>query len=380
LEHHRVVIVGGGTADITVAARLCREGVKDLAVIEPSSNHSYQPLWTLVGAGIVNVAKAQRPEAKVMPKGMTWVHDAVVSVDPDEQYVSLEARRTVGYDHLVVCSGIQLDWGNVDGLTQSLGRDGVVSNYLASTAPKTWESIRTLRSGTAIFTMPSGPIKCAGAPQKNACLAADYWQRQGVLGDINVVLALPAPSLFGVPEFAKVLEGAVVRYGIEVRFEHELSEIHGETKELVLIDKSDDDNHKENLRYDMVHVVPPQRAPNWVKESKLSDPENPAGYVAIDKHTMRHNVYPNVFSLGDAGSSPNSKTGATIRSQAPVLAANLVAAMADKPMEAAYDGYASCPLTTAHNRMVLAEFDYTMTPRPSVPLINTQKNATTCGS
>lgn len=372
-QHHRVVIVGGGTAGITVAARLCRRGVEDIAVIEPSSIHSYQPLWTLVGAGIVDVAKTQRPEAKVMPKGVTWVHDAVCSVDPDEQSVSLEAGGPISYDYLVVCPGIQLDWDKVDGLTQSLGHDGVVSNYLATTAPKTWEAIRTLRSGTALFTMPSGPIKCAGAPQKIAYLAADYWQRHGVLHNINVILALPTPSLFGVPEFAKVLEGVVARYGIEVRFQHELSEIHGQSKELVLIDKSDDEHHKENEHYDMVHVVPPQSAPNWVKESKLADPENPAGYVAIDKNTMRHSVYPNVFSLGDAGSSPNSKTGAAIRSQAPVLAANLVAVMADSPMEAIYDGYASCPLTTAHNRMLLAEFDYTMKPRPTIPLINTQK-------
>ena len=123
----------------------------------------------------------------------------------------------------------------------------------------------------------------------------------------------------------------------------------------------------------MIHVVPPQSAPDWLKKTPLAVPDSPAGYVDVDKNTMQHVRYPDVFALGDAGSTPNSKTGAAIRKQAPVVAANVKASLSSKPVEASYGGYASCPLTTSRHTMLLAEFDYTMQPAPSFPVIDTTK-------
>jgi sulfide:quinone oxidoreductase len=269
--------------------------------------------------------------------------------------------------------GSRWDWDRLPGAAETLGRDGVSSNYQFDLAPKTWQFIKGMRSGTAVFTMPSGPIKCAGAPQKIAYLACDWWREQGVLKDIHVVLVLPTPKMFGVPEFSAVLDQVAARYGIDVRLEHEVVEVNPAAREVVLVNRSGGGEEKSALRYDMAHLVPPQSAPGWIRQGPLADPANPGGYVQIDKNTMRHARYPNVFSLGDAGSSPNSKTGAAIRKQAPVVAENLAAVMAGREPAAGYDGYASCPLTTARNRMLLAEFDYTMKPRPTIPLINTQK-------
>lgn len=272
-----------------------------------------------------------------------------------------------------MCPGIQLNWNLIDGLSDALGHDGVSSNYLAETAPKTWDFIRSMRSGTAIFTMPAGPIKCAGAPQKIAYLAADYWRQQGVLKNIHVVLALPTPAMFGVPEFSAVLVEVAQRYGIDVRFQHELAEVHGAEKEIVLVNRSTDEAQKEVLGYDFLHAVPPQSAPDWLHESPVADKASPFGYVEVDKNTHQHTRYPNIFSLGDAGSTPNSKTAAAIRKQAPVVVANMQAARKNQSLPASYDGYSSCPLTTARNRMLLAEFDYTMKPHPTFPIIKTQK-------
>lgn len=371
-SHHNILIIGGGNAGISVAARLRRAGQDDVAIIEPSDKHYYQPLWTLVGGGCAPAKESVRDQATVIPKGVRWIKDRATVIDPDNQTVSIGSGELIGYDYLVVAPGIQLDWDKIHGLGGTLGKNGVSSNYDYTLASKTWELLRDLRRGTAVFTMPSGPIKCPGAAQKIAYLAADHWRQQGVLGDIHVILVLPTPKLFGVPEFRVVLEKVVERYGIDVRFEHELVEVNPEAREAILVNRQGGGSEKVSIPYDVMHVVPPQSAPDWIKKSPLAT-DAPTGYVDVDKHTHQHVRWRNVFSLGDAGSTPNSKTGAAIRKQAPVVTQNLLAVMNGKDPSEQYDGYAACPFTTARNKMLLAEFDYTMKPHPTIPLINTQK-------
>lgn len=371
-RRHRILIIGGGTAGISVAARLRRLEQDDVAIIEPADHHYYQPLWTLVGGGCAPVNESVRAEAEVMPRGVAWIHDSATEIDPDSKVVTTASGERIGYDFLVVCPGIQLDWDKIGGMADAMAGPDVSSNYNYETAPKTWELIQRTRSGTALFTMPAGPIKCAGAPQKICYLASDYWRRTGVLGDIHVVLVLPTPKMFGVPEFSQVLDTVVARYGIDVRLASEVAEIDPGARSAVVIDHANGDT-KSEVRFDMAHVTPPQSAPDWIKQSPLADPDSPFGYVQVDKGTHQHVRFPEVFSLGDAGSTPNSKTGAAIRKQAPAVVANLIAAMEGKELPCIYDGYASCPITTARDRMLLAEFDYTMKPHPTLPLIDTQR-------
>ncbi|WP_299039664.1 FAD/NAD(P)-binding oxidoreductase [uncultured Pseudokineococcus sp.] len=369
--HHHVLVVGGGSAGISVAARLRRRGVADVGLLEPSEAHYYQPLWTLAGGGRAPVAQSRRTQASVMPQGVAWTKDRAEHIDPDAKVVSTAGGTKVSYDYLVVCPGLQLDWGTVPGMAEAIRSPHASTNYLYDLAPKTWEQIRALRKGTAIFTMPSGPIKCAGAPQKIAYLAADYWREQGVLDDIRVVMVLPTPGMFGVKVFSDELERVARKFGIEVRFNSELVEVDPAGRQAVIADNKA--GTKESLTYDLMHTVPPQSAPDWLKATDLADPANPAGYVQVDKHTLQHTRYGEVFALGDAGSTPNSKTGAAIRKQAPVVVDNLMSAMAGEPLDARYGGYASCPLTTSRHTMLLAEFDYSMTPAPTFPLIDATK-------
>jgi sulfide:quinone oxidoreductase len=373
-RHTKIAIVGGGTAGITVAARLRRRGVEGVTIVDPAVTHYYQPLWTLVGGGRAPVEESARPQVSVIPKGVDWLRRAAAEIDPDIREITLDDGSTLGYDYAVVCPGIQLDFDKITGLTSTLGREGVSSNYGYALAPAMWDFIRNTRSGTAVFGMPSGPIKCGGAPQKIAYLASDYWREQGVLHRIDTHLVLPMPGIFGVPEFAEVLRGVVRRYGITVHYESEVTEVRTDTREAVVTDKTDGTTW--TLPYDVMHLAPPQSAPDWVKKSPLADPDNAGGYIQIDKHTMQHMRYQNVFSLGDAGSSPNSKTGAAVRKQAPVVVDNLLAVMDGRPLPARYNGYSSCPFTTARRRMLLAEFDYTLRPTPSIPLIDTIKERT----
>lgn len=371
VRHHQVVIVGGGTAGISVAARLRRQGVHDVALVEPSEHHYYQPLWTLVGGGLAKAGETVRPQGKLIPKGVTWVRDRAAGVDPDNRTVTLAGGGTLAYDQLVMAPGLQLDFEAVPGLAESVGRNGVSSNYRYDLAPRTWEFIQQVRSGTAIFTMPAGPIKCGGAPQKIAYLAADWWRRQGVLDGVRVILVLPTATIFSQPDWARVLTGVAADYGIEVRYESQLVEVDGDSQRAVILDNRS--GSKESIDYDLLHAVPPQSAPTWLKNSALADPASPFGYLAVDQYTLQSTRWPDVFALGDVANLPTSKTGAAIRKQAPAVVANLLAARRSKPLPARYDGYTSCPLVTAHNRMLLAEFDYELKPTPSFPFIDTMK-------
>ncbi|MFI9812891.1 NAD(P)/FAD-dependent oxidoreductase [Saccharothrix variisporea] len=365
--HHEVVIIGGGAAGISTAARLRRLG-RDVALVEPSDVHHYQPLWTLIGGGRAPAGASARPMRKLVPRGTHWLRTAAVGVDPFERRVDLADGTSLRYARLVVCPGLQLDWHRLDGLVEALGHDGVASNYSASYAPLTWEFIQRTRSGTAVFTMPSGPIKCGGAPQKIAYLAADHWRETGVLKDIDIHLVLPTPAMFAVPEYASVLEGVARRYGIHVHLESEAVAVRS-SRDVVVRGP----DGVTTLPYSFAHLVPPQSAPDWIKSSALA---GLSGYVDVDGSTLRHNEFPDVFALGDVAGTPNSKTGAAVRKQVPVVVANLLASLAGHDLPGVYDGYASCPITTGRRTLLLAEFDYTGRPRPSIPFLNTMREIT----
>jgi sulfide:quinone oxidoreductase len=362
-RHHEVVIVGGGTAGLTVAARLARarRGI-DAVVIEPSPVHSYQPLWTLVAAGVGTLAETQRPEAEVVPDGITWIRDRVERFDPGENRVLTADGTEVRYDLLVVAPGIELDWDRVPGLRAALGTPAVSSNWSPEHVEKTWRLIRDFRGGTAVFTFPSTPIKCPGAAQKIAYLADDYWRRAGVRDRTRLVYAAAGPRIFAVEKYARTLERVVERKGIEARYRLDLVQVRPEQREAVF--RHLDSGEELELRYDFLHVAPHQRTPQVVRESPLA---GTAGWVDVDRHTLRHVRYENVFSLGDASSAPTSKTGAAIRAQAPVVVENLLAARDGRALSARYDGYAACPLVTGYGKLVLAEFDYDLQPRETFP-------------
>lgn len=366
-----IVIVGGGTAGLTTAARLRRAGAHDVTVIDPAVTHYYQPLWTLVGGGQADIRISGRPQSTVIPKGVVWRQEAVTEFHPADNLLVTGTGHTIAYNMLVVATGLRSHFEQIPGLTESLSTAPVSSNYRSDLAPRTWELIRNLRSGTAVFTQPAGPIKCAGAPQKIAYLAADHWRRQGVLQNIRVVLVLPDAVMFKVPVWAAQLEKVAQRYGIEVRRSSELVSVNGGERTADVLDNNT--GTKETLPFDLLHVVPPQSAPDVVRASVLADPASPYGYLDVDQYTLRHKRFSNVFALGDVANLPTSKTGAAIRKQAPVVVANLLAALDGRPLERRYDGYTSCPLVTARDRMLLAEFDYDLHPTPSIPFIDVTK-------
>ncbi|MBI1184933.1 NAD(P)/FAD-dependent oxidoreductase [bacterium] len=372
--HHQIVIIGGGTGGLMVAAQLLNRDRKlDVAIIEPSENHYYQPAWTLVGAGTFDYDKTRRDEADYIPSGAKWIKDWVEDINADDNELKLRSGQVVSYDYLVASPGIQIDLDAMPGLKEAMGKNGVCSNYVDPNY--TWEVLKNFKGGNALFTQPTTPIKCGGAPQKIAYLAADYFKRNKV--NAHVIFATPGSTIFGVKDFADTLMQVIYRYGMHLKtfyapvaIEPDKKLIHfrwakpGDNNCIVteqdVIHEEKEGDLEIKMPYDMLHIAPPQSAPDFVKRSKLAITEGPnKGWIDVDINTLQHNRYKNVFALGDSAALPTAKTGAAIRKQAPVVAENLLHTIKSNNLsDKKYYGYSSCPLVTGYGKMVLAEFKY----------------------
>ncbi len=370
---HEVAIIGGGNAGVSLAARLKRYGVKDIALIEPKEHHLYQPLFSHIAGGRAEVKEAVRSQESVTPKGVAWIKDKAVKVDAKANSVTLESGSTVSYGHLVVCPGLQYNWDAVPGLAEAVYSPYGSSHYEFELAPKLWTLLSSLTSGTVIFTMPAGPVKCAGASQKPMYLACDYWREQGVLENIRVVMVQPYPTVFGVPEVDLELDRKIAEYGIELRTNSELVAVNNADRTATI--RNITDHTSEDLPYDVLNAVPPQSAPDWLKATDLPAEGDQGGFVEVDTETLRHPRYPNVWSLGDAVGTSNSKAGGALRQQTKVLAKNLVSARKGEPLRAKYNGYSVCPFTVSRNTVVFAEFDDRYKPMPTIPKVPTWKES-----
>lgn len=354
MSHYTVLIVGGGSAGITVAAHLLKtRPTLSVGIIEPSETHYYQPLWTLVGGGVFTREHTARPQESVIPTGATWIKDSVVSFEPDQNTVTTKSGQKITYDSLIVAPGIQLNWSKIKGLEGNMGKGGICSNYSYDTVNYTWEALQNFKGGRAIFTFPAGAIKCAGAPQKIMWLVEHYLEKNGLRDKSEIIYASATAGIFGVQRYGKALQKLVKARNIITHFGKNLVEIQADKKQAIFADLNGGENL--TLDYDFLHVVPPQSAPDFVRNSPLANAE---GWVDVHKFTTQHARFPNIFSLGDASGLPTSRTGAAIRKQAPVTAENVLAQLEGRPLEDSYDGYASCPLVTGYGRLILAEFGY----------------------
>jgi len=375
--HFQILVVGGGTAGIMTAARFLRiDPHLDLGIIEPSETHYYQPAWTLVGAGTYRFDKTARPMEDVIPKRAIWIRDYVIGFQPDSYSLSTKSGNSYTYHYLIVAPGLAYDFDLVPGLKEAMNKADVCSIY---TNPEhCWEAIRNFKGGTALFTQPTTPIKCGGAPQKIMYLAESYWRKSGVRNKTKVVFATPGSVIFGIPEIRKTLLNVVDRKDINLRFGHELRKIDS-VNQIAWFEPGKhlrEYNHKDlniakegsliGIKYDYLHTAPPSVAPRFIRESSLV---NASKWLDVDHHSLQHRKYANIFGLGDVAGLPTAKTGAAIRKQVPVVVDNIFRLIRNGHQRIkSYNGYSSCPLVTDYGKMVLAEFDYdnNFTPDPKL--------------
>ena len=362
-QHYEILIVGGGAAGISAAARLTKDRpAGSIALIEPSAEHYYQSQWSLVGAGIFPKEVSQKDTAMLIPKDCDWIRDSVTSFDPEKSKLSTKQKGVFSYEYLIITAGLQSSWTDIKGLSRNLGKKGICSNYSYKSVESTWENIRNLSKGTALFTQPASPIKGDGAPQEIMYLAEDYFRRSGQTNQINVKLSSGMPDIFPVKKYAEKLNSLCDQRGIQKTFRHDLIEVDADNK--VAVFKDLDSNELNSVEYDLLHVTPNMAPPDFIKKSLLS---TEGGWVDVNKDTMQHNHFDNVFSCGDCSSLPTSKTAAAIRAQVPIMVRNILSAIDGQPLVDYYNGYTSCSIVTGYGRSILAEFDYDLIPRETLP-------------
>ncbi|MEO6018989.1 MAG: FAD/NAD(P)-binding oxidoreductase [Knoellia sp.] len=359
MDHHEVLIVGGGNAGISLAAKLIRDGAQDVAIVESESVHRYRPMLNYVGGGEATMADLERPAASVMPDDATWIQDRVVSCDPDEPSVTTRDGRTISCTTLIIATGLDEDWEATPGLKQGYAAGWVGSTFLVESAPKVWPALRDLTSGRVVFSMPPEPAPCSATALKPLFMACDHWQQQGVLQHLDVQLVLPGPTPVGVPKADAILEGVLTAYGVQVLRNARITKA-GERQ--VTVSTPEGETVLDDLAY--AHVIPTYRAPEWIAESGLSG-DSEAGLVDVDPLTLRHRRHDAVWSLGDVDDLGIKPSGGALRKQVAVLSPNILAKDTGELDE--YDGYTVMPITVARHKLMLVEIDRAGQLEPSLP-------------
>ncbi|KAJ3526358.1 hypothetical protein NM688_g8271 [Phlebia brevispora] len=343
----------------------------DIVVLDAADYHYYQPGWTLVGSGLKQKTETRKPLESVIPSFLAHIKENVKAFAPESSSVTTTSGRKIGYESLIVATGLQINWGNIQGLPKALAdpASGVSSIYSYDTCDKVWRDIDTLRSGHAVFTQPS--VTSVQPPQKIMWMAWDRYQRTGRGDQIKVDFYTGMPTMFSVKKYSDALNELRIQRGVGGYFEHDLASIDVGNRKATF---KKPDGSTVDVDYTILHVVPKMGPPDVIKASALADE---VGWIAVDKDTLRSTKFGNVWAIGDCSSLPTSKTAAAITAQAPVLTENFFSVVdTGKVSSAKYDGYTSCPLLTGYGQLMLAEFKYGGAPKEtfaSVPFLGDQK-------
>ena len=373
----RIVIVGGGAAGISMAARLQRAlSDPDITLIDPSETHYYQPGFTLIGCGVYDSSQVHKPEASLIPGDVKWIKDYVVELDPDRNTVTTAQNGDIPYDFMVLCPGIQMHFEEIEGISRDkLGEGNVHCIYDYRSSQQCWAAIQELsqKGGRAVFTDTWTKLKCGGAPKKINMMAEDYSRQQGTRDKIDFQLFTASDKMFDVPLFCNRLEEIYAERQIPVTFEHKIRSVDTIEKKVCFEYGSGENLKVVTSGFDFLHIVPPMSAPDFVVQSEVA--VNPVtgkreSWVPTNKDTMVHARYSNIIVVGDVSGVPTSKTGAAIRMQVPVAVANLISVMEGSEPQEKYNGYTACPFATEYGKVLMAEFGYDKVPAPSIPFVD----------
>ena len=371
----RIVIAGSGLGGLAIASRLSREldGAR-ITIIDRKEVHNYQPGYTLVATGIWPVGKVSDRNADLVPAGVEWVREMVAEFDPEANAVVTDSGKRIEYDYLVVATGLHLDFAQIEGMdVAAIGTHGLGCVYPSPVAAEaTWQAMDAFRQkgGQALMTLPATPLKCAGAPLKMTFMIADRLKQAGTRTRSKIDFHSALGNIFSVPRINEEVLRRWAELDIPVTFNSKLVAVDIGSRRATV---TSPEGERTEIDYDFIHVVPPMRAPDSVKNSPLSWKEGgfaAGGWLEVDPKTLRHRRFPNVFGIGDINGTAKGKTAATVKKSAPLVAQHLIEVIAGREPSLVFDGYTSCPLLLREGSALLIEFDYENNLTPSLPMID----------
>ena len=367
----RILIAGAGAAGLSAAAQLANrlEGAT-ITIFDARKDHYYQPGFTLIAAGLKPMNYSLSATADYIPSDVKWVQEGITEFDPVGNKVVTEKGQAVGYDFLIVATGLKLDFAGIQGMDVNLiGKNGLGCPYAGPAAAyATWKSISEFadKGGVGLFGRPKTEMKCAGAPIKHTFITDDHLRRRGNRGKAELLYTAQNKTLFSVPIVSEKVRMLYEDRGVKIHYDHVLTAIDPGRRRATY----DTPTGKVEIDYDYLNAIPPMRAPDAVRNSPLRWQEGnfaADGWMEVDKGTLRHRRFANVFGIGDVAGVPKGKTAASVKWQVPVAVDHLVASIAGKTSEMIFTGYTSCPLITRMGRAMLVEFDYKDNLVPSFP-------------
>ena len=367
----RIVIAGAGAAGLTAAAQLAQrlEGAQ-ITLVDARKAHFYQPGFTLVAGGIKPASYVISSTRDYVPSGVELLEEAVAEIDPEGRKVVTATGKPVPYDYLIVATGLRLDYAAIEGMdVEQIGNNGLGSIYHSpEKAAATWQAMSKFADsgGVGVFLRPGTEMKCAGAPLKYTFLTDDHLRRRGNRGKAEIIYNANNKVLFSVPIVHEKVRMLFEERDIRMNYERTLAAI--DLGKRIATFKTAEGPVE--LQYDFINVIPPMRAADVVRNSPLPWQEGnwaADGWIEVDKHTLRHKRFDNVFAVGDVAGVPKGKTAASVKWQVPVAVDHLVAQIEGRESQAHYGGYTSCPLITRLGQAMLIEFDYKDNLVPSFP-------------
>lgn len=369
-----IVIVGAGAGGLTTAAKLSQrlDGAR-ITIVDGKKQHHYQPGFSMIGCGIYTPDQVTRNNADYIPDNVNWLQEMVVEYDPESNTIRTAGGKKIKYDILVVSAGAQMNYSAISGLDQSmLGKNGIGSVYHSpEIAQQTWHEVQRFinSGGIGLFTKPDSRIKCAGAPLKAAFLTEDLVRKNGQRNEFEFSYFTSKNNLFGLTEVNELCLSRCQEKAITPRYSHTLTAIDADRK----VASFKTAKGLQQYNYDYIHIVPPMSAPDTIKNSPLSwktGEHSKGGWIEVDKYTLQHRRYDNVFGVGDVIGTPMGKTAASVKYESPIVAENIVNLLRGNPPQLRFSGYTSCPIATSIGCVAVVEFDYTKKLTPTLPFLH----------
>lgn len=384
VPNEKIVIVGGGLAGISTAARLKnRLDNPDITIIEPEPlSASYQRGLTLVAAGIWDISQIQYNRDDKIPHGIKLIKGRATSFDPQNNTLTVDNKDLIAYKQLILATGVALNYAGIKGLSSSitsftkntdllknsgLTKNGLHSIFFRDGASATWRAIQQLiqkakthTSTTklqAIFTHPNTEINCESASINIMYLVHSRLIEAKVRDKITMIYNTSSTNLHNVIEFHDAILKQFKQKNFIYNYSHNLFEINPENKVAIFEKYSqlDTKNEKIEMAYDFIHITPPMKEHNEITTSPLGSLKD---QTLMNKETLQHVKFKNVWAIESSSVSAKHK----------VLVDNIISHMQNKNSSSKYTGYKAESFITNMGTAMLAEYDWSMKQQPSFPL------------